>query len=43
VPTERDDYFAEREPGRWPPGWWAPIGLIVAIVVICVLVIWIAL
>jgi hypothetical protein len=32
MPAERDDYFAEREPGRWPPGWWAPIGLIVALI-----------
>jgi hypothetical protein len=32
MPADRDDYFAECEPGRWPPGWWAPIGLIVALI-----------
>jgi hypothetical protein len=30
--ADRNDYFAEREPGRWPPGWWATIGLIVALI-----------
>jgi hypothetical protein len=39
--ADRDDYFAEREPGRWPPGWWAAAGLIVALIlagaaVVCV-------
>jgi hypothetical protein len=38
MPTERDDYFAEREPGRWPPGWWAAAGLIVALILAGVVV-----